>query len=761
MDDYVRRCALPGCDVPIDDIPGRPARRYCTAAHRAAARHARRASMQPDQQERLAETLPWLREPDPEPVLVRPSAAHAEPERTVRVPAPRAVSPAGRGLAARLGDRLPRRRRAIAVIGAAGILAGGYAVTSSQSTEVAGPVAQTPQGESSDGWAARAQVTLTSVDRQLDTIAQTEAAWNAMPEHATVGTPAAVAELMDRKALLERRKAALQSQLDTYRALARTKADLELSEQNLDAVEKALKDAPTTGAVTSPDEASALAALQEQRDLRIRQRDAKKLELAGIEGNVEKAARAPLPDDGQQTTVVSEKVLDVIHNGGRDGGRPTSPTPGPRRPEVLASGREGEQGQERQATTTSAPPDPRGPRDESAERRSEPRPAAAPKGPVGGVVDTVDGALGGGKPDPNTGDRSRGPVGKVADTVGGVLGAGKQETKPAAADKAAADKPAADKPAEQPKGPVGKAVDTLGGAVDGLVGGGKGQKESTPKESSPKKSSQKENKPEQSAAAKPAADDGAGRSPTPRSAPARSAPAATPARTGGDLAGSMPGAEMAMAIVSSVPGGEAAAPAMESALRQAATQYAEQAGASTTTVKSSGSPSSGSQSSSRKTPTHLTTTVVDDSGSTHEQSSRSSSSGDGSSRTSSGGTAYSSSSSSGTSSQPSTSSQSSTSGSNTSRSSTSGSGTSSSDKSGSGSSGSGTSSRSGSGTSSGSGGSSSSGGISDPGGSWSSDSSSGSGSASSDSSGSGSRSSSDWSGSGSSTDYSAGSDRSN
>ncbi|MGH3587662.1 MAG: hypothetical protein ACRDQ0_15200, partial [Pseudonocardia sp.] len=66
MDATERRCALPGCDEVIEDIPGRPPRRYCTAAHRAAARQARRAAAQSEQDARLAATLPWLVEPDPE-----------------------------------------------------------------------------------------------------------------------------------------------------------------------------------------------------------------------------------------------------------------------------------------------------------------------------------------------------------------------------------------------------------------------------------------------------------------------------------------------------------------------------------------------------------------------------------------------------------------------------------------------------------------------------------------------------------------------
>src|SRR5919108_1224005 len=58
-----RRCALPGCEELLEDIPGRPPRRYCSAAHRAAARQARRAAAQQEQDARLAATLPWLAEP--------------------------------------------------------------------------------------------------------------------------------------------------------------------------------------------------------------------------------------------------------------------------------------------------------------------------------------------------------------------------------------------------------------------------------------------------------------------------------------------------------------------------------------------------------------------------------------------------------------------------------------------------------------------------------------------------------------------------
>jgi hypothetical protein len=44
MDDGARHCALAGCDEAVRVVTGRPERRYCTAAHRVAARQARRAA---------------------------------------------------------------------------------------------------------------------------------------------------------------------------------------------------------------------------------------------------------------------------------------------------------------------------------------------------------------------------------------------------------------------------------------------------------------------------------------------------------------------------------------------------------------------------------------------------------------------------------------------------------------------------------------------------------------------------------------------
>jgi hypothetical protein len=65
MDDG-RWCALSGCDTRIFTDDGRPERRYCTAAHRAQARRARREAIRVERHgdpAALASELPWLHEP--------------------------------------------------------------------------------------------------------------------------------------------------------------------------------------------------------------------------------------------------------------------------------------------------------------------------------------------------------------------------------------------------------------------------------------------------------------------------------------------------------------------------------------------------------------------------------------------------------------------------------------------------------------------------------------------------------------------------
>ena len=217
------------------------------------------------------------------------------------------------------------------------------------------------------------------MNRQLDTLAQTEDEWRRLPESRRAMVPAPVAALEERRSVLQRRRATLQAQLDDYRSLRRTQQELANSEQHLRAVETALADAPPRRRRSAEQEA-AIAALEEQRDLRIRRRDVQRTELASLQDGVSTATRTPLPDDGAATAKVTDDVMEMVHNGGTE---PARPDPKPPRPEVVA-GRESEDGKPRQEVGTSGPPDPRGPRDESDERR------AAKKKRAAGVADSSE-----------------------------------------------------------------------------------------------------------------------------------------------------------------------------------------------------------------------------------------------------------------------------------------------------------------------------------------------------------------------------------
>jgi len=440
----VTRCALPGCDVLIEDIPGRPVRRYCSAAHRAAARQARRASAHDEQDARLAATLPWLREhagrePDQDPQVGPSAVTHApadrshpfqagsplptesplpiEPRLQTELPLPiepplpaaspspsasplpaaslrqagqplPAASPQNASVALDPTPRAPElasagRWRALAVLSAAVVLIGTYAVTVAEPVAPSEtPVQAAPKGETHVAWAIRARLGLTSINRQLDTIAQTEEAWSQLPNQAAAPV-APVDALMERKVLLLRRQAALRSQLGVYDAVRGAQKQLELSEQQLRAVESALHDVPPQ-AQRSPVQAGETALLIDQRDVHIRQRDARRQELANLQNGVQAAALTSLPDDGHETDRVTGEVLDIIR-GGR--GEQPSNDSAVEPPEVIG-GREEQDGRPRQDVANSAPPDPRGPRDEPGPRQRERGPVL----PVAHTLDVLDGA---------------------------------------------------------------------------------------------------------------------------------------------------------------------------------------------------------------------------------------------------------------------------------------------------------------------------------------------------------------------------------
>ncbi|MDF3048545.1 MAG: hypothetical protein K0R87_183 [Pseudonocardia sp.] len=203
-------------------------------------------------------------------------------------------------------------------------------------------------GASTETWAQRASVALVSVNGQLDTLAHAEQEWTRLPESARARRPnAPLAALAERRAILQRRQATLQSQ-----------RDLAVSEQHLATLQTALVDVPPAPH-RNAEQAAAIAALGKQRDLRIRQRDAQRTEVESLEQGVAAAAAAPLPDDNASTERVTNDVLAAARE---DDDIPDEPDEGDMRLLQIVPGREEDDVRPRQETETSGPPDPRGSR---------------------------------------------------------------------------------------------------------------------------------------------------------------------------------------------------------------------------------------------------------------------------------------------------------------------------------------------------------------------------------------------------------------
>lgn len=292
MDHSLRTCALQGCDAPLEptgDVSGdRPQRRYCSAAHRLAARQARRAAAQAAGDQQLAETLPWLREPE----AVEVDEPVAPVQRTAtRLVAARPAASSGPDRPGPLrAPRSPlRHRRTLALIGATAVLLGGYALATSPS--VTGTPA--PQDRTADQWAGQARIALAALDDKLGTLNASERTWQASA-HETERTPVAVAKLQQQRDTLLQQRAALQSQLQVYSSRQDAVDALAAAEQQLAEMDRIVAALPPATRRT-PDQMAAAASLEEQRDLRARNRDACAERLAAIDDGIDRARTAPCP----------------------------------------------------------------------------------------------------------------------------------------------------------------------------------------------------------------------------------------------------------------------------------------------------------------------------------------------------------------------------------------------------------------------------------------------------------------------------------
>ncbi|WP_253258175.1 hypothetical protein [Pseudonocardia sp. N23] len=167
---------------------------------------------------------------------------------------------------------------------------------------------------------------LSSIDRQLATIATTEAVWNTQIAPLYAGTPEQVRAMLTRKTMLEQQRAALQSQLATLNQLAEARAAIADLDRQIAQVTATLNSLPPAGRL-SPDQLYVRDALTARRDLLLQERAARQADIDRLQQGVVAAQLSPVPDPVDETTPLTQQVLDLRNH--PPAPAPPSPQPAP------------------------------------------------------------------------------------------------------------------------------------------------------------------------------------------------------------------------------------------------------------------------------------------------------------------------------------------------------------------------------------------------------------------------------------------------
>lgn len=205
--------------------------------------------------------------------------------------------------------RAKRARHLVAVVGVASALAAGSTFTFGDVADSFDPD-HVPRAVAAADWDSQARLALTSIERQLDSIAATEVVWDTQIAPLYAGTPEQVEAMLARKTLLEQQRAALRSQLATLNQLAEARAAIVDLDRQIAQVTATLDNLPPAGRL-SPDQLYVRDALTARRDLLLQERAARQADIGRLQQGVVAAQLSPVPDPVDQTTPLTQRVLDL------------------------------------------------------------------------------------------------------------------------------------------------------------------------------------------------------------------------------------------------------------------------------------------------------------------------------------------------------------------------------------------------------------------------------------------------------------------